>query len=288
VNIDATTIKQLLQLQLLNSMTLITSGQDDGSDASGSGEGDFAGMLQSLLGQAGGSSSGLDAATAGGGSLAALSSVLGGQAAFGSGLAGSDPFAALTGTAAFGSGSGLPLSLSGLLAAGNQPTAASGATAVRPAVLRSRYAPDPTVGKPSSYDPLIAQASSMYGVDPSLVKAVIHQESSFNPYAVSTAGAKGLMQLMDGTGEGYGVTDPFDPQQNVQAGTQFLAGLLRKYDGNEGVALAAYNAGPGRVDRLGIRTDDELAAKLRQLPQETQQYVSRVLALKDEYGGVMG
>jgi soluble lytic murein transglycosylase-like protein len=263
-------------------MNLITSGREDASDASGN---DFAGLLQSLLGGAGGGS-GLDAAAAGGDPLAALSSALAGPAAFDGGAAGSDPFAALTGTAALGGGSGLPLSLSGLLAGGYQPAAAS--APVRSAAFGRGYVPNPTVGKPSSFDPLIAQASAVYGVDPSLVKAVIHQESSFNPYAVSSAGAKGLMQLMDDTGDGLGVTDPFDPQQNVHAGTQFLAGLLRKYNGNEGVALAAYNAGPGRVDRLGIRTDADLAAKLRQLPQETQQYVARVLALKDQYGGAMG
>jgi soluble lytic murein transglycosylase-like protein len=117
-----------------------------------------------------------------------------------------------------------------------------------------------------------------------LVKAVIHSESSFNPYAVSSSGAKGLMQLMDGTGEGMGVTDPFDPAQNIEGGTRYLAGLLRKYNGNEGVALAAYNAGPGRVDRLGIRTDADLKEKLHLLPLETRQYVDKVLSRKQQYG----
>jgi soluble lytic murein transglycosylase-like protein len=229
VNINPSTIMQLLQLQLLNRMDLIASGPNGDNDSSDAGL-DFAGLLQSLLGE---------------------------QAAAG---------------------------LAGPTASRYQPAAA--ASAFKPAVLRGRLgaASDPAVGNPSSYEPLIEQASAAYGVEPSLIKAVIHQESSYNPYAVSAAGAKGLMQLMDDTGRGLGVTDPFDPQQNVHAGTQFLAGLLRKYKGNEGVALAAYNAGPGRVDQLGIRTDADLAAKLHLLPEETQQYVQRVLALKDRYG----
>jgi soluble lytic murein transglycosylase-like protein len=136
---------------------------------------------------------------------------------------------------------------------------------------------------PENYEALINQASNRFGVDSSLIKAVIDQESSFNSNAVSSAGAKGLMQLMDDTGNGLGVTDPFDPQQNVHAGTLFLSTLLKKYNGNEGTALAAYNAGPGRVDRLGIRNDQELQQKLHLLPKETRDYVSKVLGLKQKY-----
>lgn len=146
--------------------------------------------------------------------------------------------------------------------------------------LNKSYTPLQSISQVTSvsqFDGLIVQASQKYGVDASLIKAVIQQESSFNHQAVSSAGAKGLMQLMDGTGSGYGVTNPFDPKQNVEAGTQFLSGLLKKYNGNEGVALAAYNAGPGRVDRLGIKTDQDLANKLHFLPKETQAYVSKVL-----------
>ncbi|WNR46407.1 lytic transglycosylase domain-containing protein [Paenibacillus roseipurpureus] len=135
----------------------------------------------------------------------------------------------------------------------------------------------------TQFEALIGQASQKYGVDASLVKAVIQQESSFNHRAVSSAGAKGLMQLMDGTSSGYGVTNPFDPQQNVDAGTHFLSGLLKKYNGNEGVALAAYNAGPGRIDRLGIKTDQDLAKKLSFLPTETQAYVSKVLEHRQNF-----
>jgi soluble lytic murein transglycosylase-like protein len=136
---------------------------------------------------------------------------------------------------------------------------------------------------PANYEALINQASSRFGVDTSLIKAVIDQESSFNSSAVSSAGAKGLMQLMDDTGNGLGVTNPFDPRQNVHAGTLFLSTLLKKYNGNEGTALAAYNAGPGRVDRLGIRNDQDLQQKLHLLPKETRDYVSKVLGLKQKY-----
>lgn len=134
-----------------------------------------------------------------------------------------------------------------------------------------------------TYQPLISNASAQYGVDESLIQAVIQAESDYNPNAVSHAGAKGLMQLMDQTAQGLGVADSFDPVQNVDGGTKFLSGLLRKYDGNVGVALAAYNAGPGRIDRLGISTDAELMQRLGELPQETQGYVTKVLGLRAAY-----
>lgn len=129
----------------------------------------------------------------------------------------------------------------------------------------------------SSFDDLIAAAGAKYGVSEALIKSVIQSESSFNPSAVSSAGAKGLMQLMDGTAQGLGVTDSFDPAQNIDGGTRFLSYLLRKYEGDTSVALAAYNAGPGRIDRLGIASGQDLAAKYDELPQETQDYVRKVL-----------
>lgn len=132
----------------------------------------------------------------------------------------------------------------------------------------------------SSYASLIAAASQKYGVEASLIEAVIQTESNFNETAVSSAGAKGLMQLMDGTARGLGVTNSLDPQQNIEGGTRYLAMLLKKYNGNEQVALAAYNAGPGRIDRLGISTDAQLQQQLTALPQETQRYVGKVLSAK--------
>lgn len=137
--------------------------------------------------------------------------------------------------------------------------------------------------EPSAYDQLIEQAGLRNGVDSSLVKAVISAESSFKSNAQSGAGAKGLMQLMDETAAGLGVTNSFDPAQNINGGTKFLSSLLSKYKGSEAVALAAYNAGPGRVDKLGISTEADLRSKYAQLPQETQQYINKVLDLKRGY-----
>lgn len=142
---------------------------------------------------------------------------------------------------------------------------------------------DGGAGSDAPYETLIQEAAARYGVDPSLVKAVIQTESGFRPDAESSAGAKGLMQLMDGTARGLGVTDSFDPRQNIDGGTKYLAHLLRKYDGHLGVALAAYNAGPGRVDRLGIGSEAELAAKRDTLPYETQRYVEKVADALRQY-----
>jgi soluble lytic murein transglycosylase-like protein len=149
------------------------------------------------------------------------------------------------------------------------------------------YNPENAAGhaKAAGLDSLIQDASRRNNVRPSLIKAVIDAESSFNSQAVSHAGAKGLMQLMDATGKSLGVTDPFDPEQNVEGGTKYLSNLLKKYDGNQGVALAAYNAGSGRIDRLGIANDHDLAARLEELPKETQKYVAKVLNLQRNYEG---
>jgi len=123
-------------------------------------------------------------------------------------------------------------------------------------------------------DPIISRASRRYGVDAGLIKAVIKAESNFNPSAVSHAGARGLMQLMPGTARSLGVNDSFDPEQNVMGGTRFLRDLLDRYNGDVDSALAAYNWGPGNVDRRPDR-----------MPAETRNYLARVKQLHTSYTG---
>ncbi|PQP80545.1 lytic transglycosylase [Paenibacillus sp. PCH8] len=136
---------------------------------------------------------------------------------------------------------------------------------------------------PTDFESLIAQASAKYGVPESLIKAVIDTESNFNPNVVSSAGAKGLMQLMDGTATGLGVSNAFDPAQNIDAGTKYLSLQLQRFGGEVKMALAAYNAGPGRVSRLGVSSDSELMSVLNRLPTETQNYISKVEKAQSKY-----
>lgn len=118
----------------------------------------------------------------------------------------------------------------------------------------------------SSYNDIIAEMSAKYEVPEALIRSVIRAESSFNPNAVSSAGAQGLMQLMPETAKSLGVTDAFDPRQNIEGGTKYLRKNLDRF-GDIKLAVAAYNAGPGAVEKYGGVPPYE----------ETQNYVKKVL-----------
>jgi len=119
----------------------------------------------------------------------------------------------------------------------------------------------------------INSAATKYRIDPALVRAVIHAESAFRPSARSKKGALGLMQLMPGTARDMGVTNPLEPEQNILGGVRYLAWLLDQNGGNTLLATAAYNAGPGAVERYdGIPPFEE-----------TETYVKRVRILHERY-----
>ena len=126
---------------------------------------------------------------------------------------------------------------------------------------------------PAVYDQIIATCAAKYGVNPSLVKAVIHAESGYNPNAVSSKGASGLMQLMPGTARSLKVSNSFDPQDNVEGGVKYLRFLLDTFRGDVSLAVAAYNAGLNKVARYGG------------IPpyNETRTYVNRVLSYMQTY-----
>jgi len=139
--------------------------------------------------------------------------------------------------------------------------------------LRTRFSLSGFNGDPTAYESIINATALQYGVDRSLVKAVIHAESGYNPNAVSRKGAAGLMQLMPKTAQGLKVNDSFDPTDNIRGGVKYLKFLLDTFRGNVSLALAAYNSGLSKVARYGG------------VPPyaETRNYVSRVLDYQKEY-----
>ena len=134
---------------------------------------------------------------------------------------------------------------------------------------------DPNSVSRSEINELISKYSYQNGLDEDFVKAVINQESGFNPNATSHCGAMGLMQLMPSTAEGLGVKNAYDAEQNIEGGTKYLKGLMDRFNNDKSLALAAYNAGPNAVKKYGG------------IPPyaETQNYVKSVLSKYDKMKG---
>jgi Rod binding domain-containing protein len=130
-------------------------------------------------------------------------------------------------------------------------------------------------GRLSQYDDIINDASNTYGVDKNLIKSVILTESAANENAVSSAKAKGLMQLVDSTASDMGVNNVWNPKENIFGGTKYLSEMLRKYNGNVNLALASYNAGPENVQKYGGVPPFE----------ETQNYIKRVIGYFNHLNG---
>ena len=139
-------------------------------------------------------------------------------------------------------------------------------------ILDSSISDKKTETSRSEINELIEKYADKNGLDSDFVKAVIKQESGFNPNATSKCGAMGLMQLMPSTAEGLGVTNAYDAEQNIEGGTKYLKGLMDRFDNNKSLALAAYNAGPNAVKKYGG------------IPpyMETQNYVKNVLNSYDK------
>jgi Rod binding domain-containing protein len=132
----------------------------------------------------------------------------------------------------------------------------------------------PVSDKVAGYDDIINEAASKLGVPATLIRSVIAAESSGRHDAVSPAGAKGLMQLMDGTAMEMGVNNPFDPRENINGGAGYLKKMIEQYGGDIDLALAAYNAGPGNVDKYG---------GIPPFP-ETQAYLAKVKKYQQKFG----
>lgn len=170
-----------------------------------------------------------------------------------------------------------------------QPKGVAGATAIRSirySFIETCYACAPLPGvnfgtlrlNTAAYAAEIRAAAAQHGVDEAIVRAIIHAESSFNPNARSRVGAQGLMQLMPPTARRFGVSNSYDPVQNIGGGVQYLAWLLKRYNGDLTLAAAGYNAGEGAVDRYkGVPPYNE-----------TQRYVERVRVLAERYRGLLG
>lgn len=159
-----------------------------------------------------------------------------------------------------------------LIAAPRQAVAAAPELAAAP--VASGRKGEPKLARKAGYDRVVDEVSRTYGLESALLHAVISVESRYNPRAVSSKGATGLMQLMPQTAKRYGVADAFDPRQNLNGGARYLRDLLRLFNNDTRLALAAYNAGEHAVMKHGNRIPPY---------RETQNYVPRVLDFYQRY-----
>lgn len=125
----------------------------------------------------------------------------------------------------------------------------------------------------ATIESVVQKASQKHGIDENLIKSIIKVESNFNPNVVSSAGAKGLMQIMPFNYDSLGITDPFDIEQNIEGGTKYIKKCLDMYNGDVEMALMAYNGGSGRMASRGVNSVNDLY----KMPKETQNYVSKVM-----------
>jgi soluble lytic murein transglycosylase-like protein len=167
----------------------------------------------------------------------------------------------------------------GILVVSNTPRGGVARSPLSSPQLTARVGSSLAMNFSSQYESLIHQHAQLQGVRVDLVRAVIQVESAFNPRALSPKGAMGLMQLMPATAAQFGVMDPFNPSENIRGGVGYLKQLLLRYDNNEQLALAAYNAGPMAVDQHGSRVPPY---------KETQDYVRRINALRGSTAGAPG
>ncbi|KYP81142.1 hypothetical protein AYW79_12410 [Ferroacidibacillus organovorans] len=221
--------------------------------------------LTSLLGGVSGTFSG---SLLGGSSSQLLSLLLTSAAKSGSTANLSSLAAAIEGVSGFSSGVAQSNATLPSMGASSFPlSGTTGASPVSGTSLASPFSGGSPTAAMTHYEALIASLAPQYGLSPNLVSAVVKQESNFSANATSQAGAMGLMQLMPQTAQSLGVTNPYDPVQNLQAGMSYLSQLIHRYHGDISLALAAYNAGPSTVDAFG---------GIPPYP-ETQHYVSSVM-----------
>jgi soluble lytic murein transglycosylase-like protein len=150
---------------------------------------------------------------------------------------------------------------------------------LREEAVENRARVAPSVIGVAQYTNIVEEAAAEFGIEQSLIHAVITVESGYNANAVSRAGAQGLMQLMPGTAKRFAVADPFDPAANVRGGTRYLRDLLGLFDGDLELAVAAYNAGENAVKKYGGRIPPY---------KETLAYVPKVLSIYRKYKAVLG